>query len=582
MVMRWIRFSLYSSVISSADSMRSPRSILARSSLSVTRPPMSAPFHHPHRLALASRNGLGRHDGHDQIEPQVAPEHLPYPGRQPPHLGPRRVEAAPRDDARLGRFHVHLQGREARRAVHHKLIMRRQLVQRQQGRFELGGVDVHALDHQHVVGPALDPRDPRRGPSAAAGRGIETREVARPVANHGKRFLGQAGKDQLALRALREGVDRDRIDDLGEEVIVVHVKAVADLHALHGHPGADDLAETVAVHRAKPPQRFDLTAHGLGPRLRAENSVAHADRARIQALLAHGLRDVERERRRARQSLRMEILKEQDLPESVARGDGEHGHAHVLGPVVDAQTSREEPVAVGVVDQVPRLGAREGERAGHDLPPHLEIAPRVAHDRGLALGARGGMHADKGLAGNGEETPRILFAEMALAREGQPREIVQALDGGWVHVRRREGLPVERHAFAGPGHRPPQPLELESAALGARSGLRRGIPDHRDSASVTRVTSQAWRDTKRMMLSISLTSAPGSRLTRSGSTWRTSGYETSTRKSVRTRGSGERKPRRPGSPGPGCQSGWKVAWRLWVVAAGLTAGARGEPGTARP
>src|SRR5438132_1639582 len=488
MVMRWIRFSLYSSVISSADSMRSPRSIRARSCVSVTRPPMSAPFHHPHRLALASRNGLGRHDGHDQIEPQVTPEHLPYPFRQPPHLGPRRVEAAPRDDARLGRLHVHLQGREARRAVHHKLIMRRQLVQRQQGRFELGGVDGHALDH----------------------------------------------------------------------------------------------AETVAFHRAKPPQRFDLTAHGLGPRLRAENSVVHADRARIQALLAHGLPDVERERRRARQSLRMKILKEQDLPESVARGDGEHGHAHVLGPVVDAQASREEPVAVGVVDQMPRLGAREGERAGHDLPPHLEIAPRVAHDRGLALGARGGMHADKGLAGNGEETPRILVAEMALAREGQPREIVQALDGGWVHIRRCEGLPVERHAFAGPGHRPPQPLELESAALGARSGLRRGIPDHRDSASVTRVTSQAWRDTKRMMLSISLTSAPGSRLTRSGSTWRTSGYETSTRKSVRTRGSGERKPRRPGSPGPGCQSGWKVAWRLWVVATGLTAGARGEPGTARP
>src|SRR6266851_3878980 len=544
MVMRWIRFSLYASVISSADSMRSPRSIRARSSVSVTRPLMSAPFHHPHRLALASRNGLGRHDGHSQIEPQVAPEHLPYPNRQPPHLGPRRVEAAPRDDARLGRLHVHLQGREARRAVHHKLIMRRQLVQRQQGRFELGGVDVHALDHQHVVGPALDPRDPRRGPSAAAGRGIETREVARPVADHGQRFLGQAGQDQLALRAFGERRARDRIDDLGKEVIVVHVKAVTDFRALHGHPGPDDLAETVAVHRAQPPQRLELAAHGLGPRLGAEDPVAHADRARIQALLAHGLPDMERERRRARQSLRMEILEEQDLPESVARGDGEHGHPHVLGPVVDAQATREEPVAVGVLDQVPRLGAREGQRAGHDLAPHLEIAPRVTHDRGLALGARGGVHADKGLAGDGEETPWVLVAEMALAREGQPREVVQALEGG--HVR----------------------------------PYRRGIPDHRDSASVTRVTSQAWRDTKRMMLSISLTSAPGSRLTRSGSTWRTSGYETSTRKSVLTRGSGERKPRRPGSPGPGCQSGWKVAWRLWVVAAGLTAGARGEPGIA--
>ncbi len=77
------------------------------------------------------------------------------------------------------------------------------------------------------------------------------------------------------------------------------------------------------------------------------------------------------------------------------------------------------------------------------------------------------MHADKGLAGDGEETPWVLVAEMALAREGQPREVVQALEGGHVRPYRREGLAVERHARAGPGHRLPQPLELESAALGA-------------------------------------------------------------------------------------------------------------------
>src|SRR5499433_2246825 len=250
------------------------------------------------------------------------------------------------------------------------------------------------------------------------------------------------------------------------------------MRALGGDPRTDDLAETVEVHRGDVPQALELPAHGLRPWLRAEEPVPHPGAPRIQPLLAHGLADVQCEGRRAREALRTEILEEQDLPEGVARGYRHHGEAHVLGPIVEAEPAREETVAVGDLEEMTRLRPRRGEGTGHHLAPDGEIAPRVADHGGLALGARGGVHARELALQHGEEAPRIVITQIRLDREGQAPDIVRALDPLRIDAGFGEGRPVERYALRRPRAGALEPLALERAKLLARGRLDLAIPDH--------------------------------------------------------------------------------------------------------
>jgi hypothetical protein len=190
---------------------------------------------------------------------------------------------------------VHLDGREAFAAVHHELIVRCQIRQRQQRRLELGGVHVHTLDHQHVVGAALDARHPHRGPAAAARLEIQARHVAGPEAEDGQRPLGETGQDELALRARRQRLARPRVHHLGQEVVLVDVEAVPPLGTLGRDAGPDDLAEAVEVDRVDAPQSLDLAPQAFRPGLGAEEPVPQADAPRVHPMLAHRLADVERE-----------------------------------------------------------------------------------------------------------------------------------------------------------------------------------------------------------------------------------------------------------------------------------------------
>src|SRR5262249_48173826 len=89
------------------------------------------------------------------------------------------------------------------------------------------------------------------------------------------------------------------------------------------------------------------------------------------------------------------------------------------------------------------------------------------------------------------------------------------------------------------------PLDLPVALLAA--------PGAAHSTATSRI-SHRCRPRKRVMLSSVSTGATASTLTRSGRMCRTSGYETSTRQRVRTRGSRSSRPRWPGI----AQSSWNV------------------------
>ena len=76
----------------------------------------------------------------------------------------------------------------------------------------------------------------------------------------------------------------------------------------------------------------------------------------------------------------------------------------------------------------PGLGAEHGEAARVDLGEEFDVGARVADDGGLAGRARRAMDAHDLLPRHGEEAERIVIAQVGLARERQPAEVVERAD----------------------------------------------------------------------------------------------------------------------------------------------------------
>ena len=132
----------------------------------------------------------------------------------------------------------------------------------------------------------------------------------------------------------------------------------------------------------------------------------------------------------------------------------------------------EETVAEGHVQHVAPAGAGRDQDPGHDLPPHVEIAGRVADHRRLALGSRRGVHAGQLVRRDREEAEGIVLAQVGLARERQGGKLLEPAQPGAA-----EALAIERHALDRPRHRLAQPLQLQGRAGGGRLRLGLGIPD---------------------------------------------------------------------------------------------------------
>src|SRR2546427_10282394 len=96
-------------------------------------------------------------------------------------------------------------------------------------RLHLGGIEVHALDDQHIVRAPLHPGHPYRGPATGAWGVGERRDVARAVADEGQRALGQRREHELPFPARSQDLVGRGVDDLRQEVVVLDVEPVADL-----------------------------------------------------------------------------------------------------------------------------------------------------------------------------------------------------------------------------------------------------------------------------------------------------------------------------------------------------------------
>ena len=114
----------------------------------------------------------------------------------------------------------------ARDRVEHDRVVRAELGRGEQDGFDLGGEDVDAPDHEHVVAPADEPGHAHGRPAAGAWFPIEAREIARPVAHERQGLLRERREDELTYLAVRRPVPHlCGSTDLHEEVVFVHVQA---------------------------------------------------------------------------------------------------------------------------------------------------------------------------------------------------------------------------------------------------------------------------------------------------------------------------------------------------------------------
>ena len=166
----------------------------------------------------------------------------------------------------------------------------------------------------------------------------------------------------------------------------------------------------------------------------------------------------------------LEVGDQPDLALGHAAGDRDDGAAELLGAVVRAEAAGEQPVAVGVVQDVARPAAGGADAARHHRGPHVEVVGGVADDGRPARRTARRVHAHHLLARHREHPERVVVAQVGLAGERQPGQVRELADVVGVHAGRVPGLRgsarrSRRCAGSSPG-------AARSAATGARRPRR--------------------------------------------------------------------------------------------------------------
>ncbi len=324
-------------------------------------------------------------------------------------------------------LHLHGELVEVAGPGQHAQVVRRQPLDREDLLLDLAREHVDAAHDHHVVGAAGDLLHPPEGGVRRPGQ--QPGQVAGPVADHRHRLLAQRGEDELALLAVGQHLHRDRVDDLGQEVVLPDVQPVLGLAGLLADARAHHLRQPVDVDRPDAGPLLDRAPHLVGPRLRAEDADLQAGAARVDALGLELVEDREEVRRRHHDDPRLEVEDQLHLPLGHPAADRHDGAAEPLGAVVGAEPAGEQPVAVGDVADVARTTAGRPDRAGHHLAPGVDVLPGVADDGRLARRTARGVHPHHLLARHREHPERVVGAQVGLRGEREPGEVGQRRAG---------------------------------------------------------------------------------------------------------------------------------------------------------
>ena len=327
-------------------------------------------------------------------------------------------------------LHLHFQGIQVVPAVDDQQIMGLNPFDTHQDRFDLGGEDVDPADDQHVVGTSAHAADTGMGPAACARLVADACNVAGAVTDQRDSLFGYGGDDQFAVLAMGQTPAGFGIDDLGDEVVLPDMQPIFSLDALDGHTRPHDLGQAVDVDGCQIQLILDFPPHGLGPGFGTEDADPQLEFFEIDPLRPRLLGHEERVGRGTGQYRGTEILHDHDLTLGIAARNGDDRGPQPFGAVMGPQSAGKEPVTVGVMDDIPPVGAGRDKRAGHQFTPGVDVLEGIADHGRFTCGAGRGVDADDLLQGSGKQAVRIGVAHVLLRGEGKPFQVIQAANIG--------------------------------------------------------------------------------------------------------------------------------------------------------
>ena len=218
-------------------------------------------------------------------------------------------------------------------------------------------------------------------------------------------------------------------------MILPDMQAVFGFDALVGDARPHHLGQAVDIDRVHVEIVLDFGAHGVSPRLGAENANLERARARIDLLGAEFVEDRQHVARRHGDDIRREVHDQLDLALGHPARDRNGDAAEFLGAVMDAEAAGEQTVAVGIVDLHPRPAAARHDAARTDIGPGADIELGVADDRRLAGRARRGMNAHHLVHRHREHPIGIVRAQIVLRRQRKLAQVGQVLQVVGMHAR---------------------------------------------------------------------------------------------------------------------------------------------------
>src|SRR5208282_2673227 len=177
-----------------------------------------APIYHPHGFALRARQLARRLDGNMASDADQRFDMLPY------FFG-FAAAAGVRIAGTRRQLDLYRHGVERTFPRQYNLVVRRQPGEADQHGFHLRRIDVHPADDEHVVIATGDAHDANMAAAARTRFIAQPSDIARSIANHRQRFLGERGDDQLAGFADRQRLQALGVDDFEDEMVFPTVQA---------------------------------------------------------------------------------------------------------------------------------------------------------------------------------------------------------------------------------------------------------------------------------------------------------------------------------------------------------------------
>src|SRR5690554_3863413 len=244
----------------------------------------------------------------------------------------------------------------------------------------------------------------------------------------------------------------------------------------------EDLKLRIGVFGAEPwtenlQTLLNLPSHILRPRFCPKNADAQFQVLPLNTTFLNRLSQVRSIRRRTSQYRTAKILHQLQLSPGVTARNRNNRSTNLFAPIMYAQTTGKQTIAIGNLNKIIFAGTRRSQRARHHLRPNADIGSGIAHHRRFSGGTRRSMHPNDLTHGHRKQTKRIIVAQILLHRKRQLAQIVYRLYMFGPQALTLHLLPIVRHIIVHTLHRITQTLTLYLTHILPRHRFKMRVPN---------------------------------------------------------------------------------------------------------